>query len=1094
MALALSVVNEGKGPSPKLSLTGIKKKKRQRAAGPDEADDKVVRPEPSLINPSSSSKQATSLFSASTSFVLDTLSHEEAEINPESAKSLETLIETKDIEVSFVGAPDILSQEFDIASAIDDEEVVVLDKESEHQLTLSHDGFNASFTGAPDILSQEFDTDAIAIEEEKEADSLKLFQDKVKDSHASPTNHDVIDMSFNGAPDILSQEFIPVPIEDLTSMQETTADEIPMSTTGSSSIFPQDKKANDILVSLNELEPVSSPQVISRRNDGSSLDESNIDSSPASIAATPTHSPIDVVTLFGQAILSGVPQRPHSVRMFASQHPANSPCEDFWWAGTNAEFTASPTSTSSSTTATTTTSPDGLTYIFVVLDGHGGPVAASFGMTHLPKKIFEKIHATTSALVVVAGIKEAFDEVDRMYLSLHSHDLNFCKFGSCVNLVLLRKVILPSTTDSLPRWTIFTANVGDSRSVLSSQWDVERWGKESLTRLMPQARTQLLDPRVHNRIADAAGIPSLLAAGRPVDRTIDVIKISNECEAALVASVLHRRSYGGKPFVGGAATYRAKAECFDLHAKCIAYAVVGDTVSASSTSSPLPLALDQRRKTLRSKHFVAIPLSVDHTCANPLEAEDVKARCWDQMPIRPNILGYNPTFINRANEVISSAISSSTIINTTTSSFSSAPSLFQRSTSLKTSLQPQVRNPGMIDLSMHRVAGSLMVTRALGDHYLKSPQHSPPLFSSGCPYMSCEPEVHWRVVQSRDRFALMGCDGIWDNVTNAEAVEIVALSLQNEALLPVLEQLHRDLNVLRAEEDEGAVAVERQDPTVLFNSALSAIKDDRLVDKIGSPIPVLLSTSSSRNSSSSVSSSTITTMSSSSSTSSDSFSQTFGIERLEDIVFGNPAQRIVGASLLVAASRHVEAARRQRQSEISLELSVAALLAKSPKLSDPKQKDHRRGIHDDLTALVIAFPEFMFEENRLADDIVSSRSREVVGNEGGGSASSLDQSVLSRCAMEGVDSFVFPPPCVRFNKDSLDAQLAMRVQSRLLKHSHASTSSTSSSASSSSTSASGSSTATTSVLPVHVDKSANALLAWLGGGGGKRLIAAVNEE
>jgi len=235
-------------------------------------------------------------------------------------------------------------------------------------------------------------------------------------------------------------------------------------------------------------------------------------------------------------------------------------------------------------------------------------------------------------------------------------------------------------------------------------------------------------------------------------------------------------------------------------------------------------------------------------------------------------------------------------------------------------------------------------------------------------------------------------------------------------------------------------------------------------------------------------------MSSSSSTSSDSFSQTFGIERLEDIVFGNPAQRIVGASLLVAASRHVEAARRQRQSEISLELSVAALLAKSPKLSDPKQKDHRRGIHDDLTALVIAFPEFMFEENRLADDIVSSRSREVVGNEGGGSASSLDQSVLSRCAMEGVDSFVFPPPCVRFNKDSLDAQLAMRVQSRLLKHSHASTSSTSSSASSSSTSASGSSTATTSVLPVHVDKSANALLAWLGGGGGKRLIAAVNEE
>ena len=256
-----------------------------------------------------------------------------------------------------------------------------------------------------------------------------------------------------------------------------------------------------------------------------------------------------------------------------------------------------------------------------------------------------------------------------MYLSLHSHDLNFCKFGSCVNLVLLRKVILPSSTDSLPRWTIFTANVGDSRSVLTSQWDVERWGKESLTRLMPQARTQLLDSRVHNRAADAAGIPSLLAAGRPVDRTIDVIKVSNECEAVLVDSVLHRRSYVGRPFVGEAATYRARAECYDLFAKCIAYAVIGDTVSTtSSTSSPLPLALDQRRKMLRSKNFVAIPLSVDHTCANPLEAEDVKARCWDQMPIRPNLVGFNPTFINRGNEVISSSISSSTVATTASNS------------------------------------------------------------------------------------------------------------------------------------------------------------------------------------------------------------------------------------------------------------------------------------------------------------------------------------------------------------------------------------------------------------------------------------------
>jgi len=203
-------------------------------------------------------------------------------------------------------------------------------------------------------------------------------------------------------------------------------------------------------------------------------------------------------------------------------------------------------------------------------------------------------------------------------------------------------------------------------------------------------------------------------------------------------------------------------------------------------------------------------------------------------------------------------------------------------------------------------------------------------------------------------------------------------------------------------------------------------------------------------------------------------------------VFGNPAQRIVGASLLVAAARHVDAARRQRHSEISIEVSVAALLAKSPKLSDPKQKDHRRGIHDDLTALVIAFPEFMIEENRIADAHALARGvarvNEEGEREGGGggkvllnndsnSPSVFDESTLSSCVMEGVDSFVFPPPSTRFNKASLDAQLAMRVKSRLSRL-------TSAPPSVANVQPSGGSSYPSS----HLEKSAHALLTWLGGG------------
>jgi serine/threonine protein phosphatase PrpC len=1144
MALALSVVNDGKGPSPKLSLTGIKKKKRQRAV-PDDNDEKVVRSEPPLINPPlpdnllssgtsplliSSPQQATSsLVTESTPFILNTLlSPDEItknDSNTETISGLASHLQANQnlVEVSFVGAPDILSQEFEAIVDEEGEEEAeekkkkrktksdVIVKETEHLLNREQEGINISFTGAPDILSQEFDHDVLAEENE----SSSTFHDRIIDQPITSSPHNVIDMSFSGPLDVLSQEFapVPIPLDEVLPMEELVNDPVVVAKASLNTSLVDIPSIHD--VELNGHEAASSPQVDQKGGGGGgglSCNKSSCDTMSTSVTASPSPSPLDSVTLFGQALVSSLPQRPHSVRMFASQHPANSPCEDFWWAGTNADYTAFSTSSassssshssSSSSSSLTSKSPLGLTYIFVVLDGHGGPVAASFGMTHLPKKIFEKIHTKTTALEVVTGIKEAFEDVDQMYLAKHSHDLNFCKFGSCVNLVLLRKVQLPSLENNDLRWTIFTANVGDSRSVLTSQWDVERWGKESLTKLLPQARPQLLDSRVHNRTADAAGIPSLLAAGRPFDRMIDVVKVTSECESALVSSILERQSFGAKHVVRGggglsssslssssaAAEYHSKAECFDLQAKCIAYAAMGDKVSTASTTSPLPIALEQRRKMLRSNHFVAIPLSVDHTCANPLEADDVKARCWDEMPIRPNILGYNPTFIYRGNETASSNSSSSSFPSTSTSS-SSTTTMFSRSGSMKTSLQaaPQVRNTtGMIDLTMHRVAGSLMVTRALGDHYLKSPLHSLPFFASGCPYISSEPEVHWRVLQPLDRFALMGCDGIWDNVSNAEAVEIVALSLQNEALIPILKQLHNDLNSLRTVEEERGV-VEQKDPSGLFNSALAALKDARLVDKIGSPIPVLLSTSSSNTSE------TRTVCgkseSSNSNISAESVSQTSGIKCLEDIVFGNPAQRIVGASLLVAAARHVDAARRQRHSEISIEVSVAALLAKSPKLSDPKQRDHRRGIHDDLTALVIAFPEFMIEENRIADAdalargvarVNEEREREEGGGGGGrvllnndsNSPSVFDESTLSSCVMEGVDSFVFPPPSTRFNKASLDVQLAMRVKSRLSRL-------TSAPPSVANVQPSGGSSYPSS----HLERSAHALLTWLGGGKG----------
>jgi serine/threonine protein phosphatase PrpC len=1048
LALAVSLVNDGKGPSPKLSLTGMKKKKKRQRANSDgktnhdERDDKVLLHSESIIIGETSksdlehelqakpildshssvilpkSLQTTDLFSISTLIPDDVLSQEiesttehanldlmvDAISNNSRAVDIPLpLVSNKSIiDSSFTGiVPDILSQEFE-ESAVEESALLRPDiVSSNEQRLLAYQELCSSYIEVPDILSQEFE---IVTNEE----STTIVQHLIP-SNERPSTQSIIDLSFSGPIDILSQEFSNhnQSSDECIVMKEESSTSLSIN----GSLIPQNEKLENRLYpeELNDLDSTSisistttsqnlclQKTRLSTENDVAvSINEE----SPTS-TSTSSSSSLDTVTLFGQALVSRLTQRPRSVRMFASQHPANSPCEDFLYAGSNAEYTPSST--------TNSVSPIDLAYIFLVLDGHGGPVAASFGVTHLPGKIFEKTSNAKDTFSVVTGIKEAFEEVDKMYLSTHSNDLNYCKFGSCVNLVLLRKVLLPTTlpiqssdsieskSPSLPRWTIFTANVGDSRSVLSSQWDVTRYGQESLSCLVPSARSQLIDSRVHNRSADAAGIPSLLAASRisVPDRPVDVIKVVNECETSVVTSVLQERSYG-KGNVSST-IYRNKAECFDLHAKCIAYSVIGDTVSTSSLS-PLQIAKEQCRKMLNTNNTVAIPLSVDHTCANPLEADDVKARCWDKTPIRPNIFGFNPTFINRGEESLTSTPSS----------------LISRSTSLKAGTNGIMsQSPKEYDISMHRVAGSLMVTRALGDHYLKSSLHSPPLFSSGCPYISCEPEVHWRVLQPQDMFALMGCDGIWDNVTNAEAIEIVTIALQNEALQPILETLNKNLNELQTEGEDGGTDIGTDtgaetgpEATKHFTTATAALSDVLLVDTLGSPIPVCLGMSS-----------LPILNSSTSATDKNNSTVTLGIENIEDVVFGNPAQRIVGASLLVAASRHVESAKRLWHTNISLEASVSQLLAKSPKVSDPKQKNHRRGIHDDLSALVILLPQFMIDENQAADKSCYKDDTTI--------------ETIQSCAMEGVDLFIFSSPSTRFTKESIDAQLDMRIQSR----------------------------------------------------------------
>jgi len=64
-----------------------------------------------------------------------------------------------------------------------------------------------------------------------------------------------------------------------------------------------------------------------------------------------------------------------------------------------------------------------------------------------------------------------------------------------------------------------------------------------------------------------------------------------------------------------------------------------------------------------------------------------------------------------------------------------------------------------------RVNGTLTLTRSLGDFDLR-------------PYTTAEPTVSWYDIDSRrDRFIIMACDGVWDVLSDDEAVDIIRSEL-----------------------------------------------------------------------------------------------------------------------------------------------------------------------------------------------------------------------------------------------------------------------------------------------------------------------------
>ncbi|CAI9779715.1 unnamed protein product [Fraxinus pennsylvanica] len=68
--------------------------------------------------------------------------------------------------------------------------------------------------------------------------------------------------------------------------------------------------------------------------------------------------------------------------------------------------------------------------------------------------------------------------------------------------------------------------------------------------------------------------------------------------------------------------------------------------------------------------------------------------------------------------------------------------------------------------------GELAVTRALGDWYMKLP------LGSASP-LTAEPDIQRTLLSEDDEFLIIGCDGIWDVMSNQEAVSLVRRELRH---------------------------------------------------------------------------------------------------------------------------------------------------------------------------------------------------------------------------------------------------------------------------------------------------------------------------
>jgi hypothetical protein len=83
-----------------------------------------------------------------------------------------------------------------------------------------------------------------------------------------------------------------------------------------------------------------------------------------------------------------------------------------------------------------------------------------------------------------------------------------------------------------------------------------------------------------------------------------------------------------------------------------------------------------------------------------------------------------------------------------------------------------------------RVAGSLAITRAVGDGYLKLPALSFEPYLKHLPYITCRPTVRYRKLCKEDAYLIIASDGLFNFVTASDILRVLKEYVEQDEFTP----------------------------------------------------------------------------------------------------------------------------------------------------------------------------------------------------------------------------------------------------------------------------------------------------------------------